>query len=168
MFDMKIPILHLEDDVHHFQQVVESNHLSFKEREVYRNGVNVSVELNKFGRNITCSVHLSSTAHHVCDRCLGEYDRQMEEDFEVLFHLGADDLKTDEDEVIIISPEEVEIDLLPYIEENLILSIPMKSLCKEECLGLCPNCGADLNFEKCTCNTEKIDPRWEKLKDLLQ
>jgi len=50
----------------------------------------------------------------------------------------------------------------------IVLSIPMKPLCKEDCKGLCPVCGANLNREKCNCELEQIDPRLEKLKLLLQ
>jgi len=60
----------------------------------------------------------------------------------------------------------VEIDLRSDICENLLLMIPMKRLCKEDCLGLCATCGANLNLETCHCKSATIDARWEKLKNL--
>ena len=50
---------------------------------------------------------------------------------------------------------------------DVTLELPFQLLCREECKGLCPVCGADLNETTCNCNTKKVDPRLEKLKMLL-
>ncbi|MGB9809870.1 MAG: YceD family protein, partial [Caldanaerobacter sp.] len=50
----------------------------------------------------------------------------------------------------------------------VILSLPMKFLCKEDCKGLCPICGTNLNYGSCSCKREDIDPRLEVLSKLLQ
>lgn len=55
------------------------------------------------------------------------------------------------------------IDLEPIIDENFIISLPMKTLCKEECQGICFKCGEDLNKGSCNCDREVLDPRLEKL-----
>lgn len=60
------------------------------------------------------------------------------------------------------------IDITPEALRLLFEQLPMKPLCREDCRGLCLNCGADLNREACSCVRESIDPRWEKLRDLLQ
>ena len=164
---MKIHILHLEEGIHHYREVIRSGSLHFYRDEVYPHDIEVSVELNKFEKNITCSVELHTKGHYICDRCLREYEEDYAEQFQILFHLGQKDLDTDEDDVVLLSPEQVEVDLNPYIEEHLILTVPMKMLCKEDCKGICPGCGADLNVESCTCQVEHIDPRWEKLRVLL-
>ncbi len=61
-----------------------------------------------------------------------------------------------------------EIDVTSDIKEGLILSLPVKAVCFEECKGLCPTCGKDLNKGKCECKIEDIDPRLAVLKDLLK
>jgi len=58
------------------------------------------------------------------------------------------------------------IDTTNDVREFALLSVPMKKLCKENCKGLCPKCGSDLNKEKCKCITEEIDPRWKPLMNL--
>jgi len=93
--------------------------------------------------------------------------KKIQQNFRILFHIGVRDFDTKEEDVVLLLPEQVEVDLNPYIEENLILSIPMKMLCREDCKGICPGCGADLNHEVCRCGRSEIDPRWKKLKDLL-
>ncbi|WP_301861082.1 DUF177 domain-containing protein [uncultured Megasphaera sp.] len=59
------------------------------------------------------------------------------------------------------------IDLTETIRETLILSEPMKVLCRPDCQGLCPQCGANLNEGPCSCPTDKIDPRLSVLETLL-
>lgn len=60
------------------------------------------------------------------------------------------------------------IDLTETIRENLILSEPMKVLCRPDCKGLCPQCGKNLNEGPCSCPTDRIDPRLEVLGDLFK
>lgn len=60
-----------------------------------------------------------------------------------------------------------EIDLLPYVEQAIFLSLPMKTLCREDCRGLCPICGTNLNENTCSCDKSPIDPRLAVLADLL-
>ena len=73
-----------------------------------------------------------------------------------------------------MDPEE--LDVVPYDEavlpfddiarEQVLMALPMKPLCREECRGLCPECGADWNAGECACDKAKIDPRLEVLKSL--
>ena len=60
------------------------------------------------------------------------------------------------------------LDLEDYIYNEVISSLPMKTLCHKDCKGLCPKCGANLNTESCDCIQEEIDPRLEKLKDFFK
>ena len=59
-----------------------------------------------------------------------------------------------------------EIDLISGIREDLMLNIPLKPLCKENCRGLCFQCGADLNEEECRCTRETADPRLAGLRSI--
>ena len=72
----------------------------------------------------------------------------MEEDMEVDFIRGE------------------EIDLDEIIRENMYLSLPIKLLCREECLGLCSNCGRNLNNGDCHCRQEQGHPGFSKLKGI--
>lgn len=58
------------------------------------------------------------------------------------------------------------IDLEPLVREQILLALPMETLCRESCRGLCPSCGQDLNRASCECAQTGVDPRWEKLKTL--
>ncbi len=163
---MKIPILHLEEGYHHFEDYIKKGSLHFYRDEIYPDDINIKVEVNKFAKNISCKAEISTRMHLTCDRCLAEFDEDFLEMFDILFHIGQDELNIDEENVVALLPDQKEIDLTSYIQETLILSIPMKVLCRDDCKGICPNCGADLNTEECQCMDKPIDSRWENLKKL--
>ncbi len=58
------------------------------------------------------------------------------------------------------------IDLDPIVREQVLLALPMRVICREDCKGLCPSCGQDLNVEKCACEPRGIDPRLAVLKNI--
>ena len=60
-----------------------------------------------------------------------------------------------------------EIDITEAVLKQIFLNLPMKFVCREDCQGFCPHCGINLNTGKCSCADDQIDPRWEKLKILL-
>lgn len=164
---MRIPILHLGDGHHQFDFKVEPGKFHISKEEIYPNEFEIGIRLDKFERNLKCHIFVKTRAHYTCDRCLEEYDTVFEGNFGLLFHIGMQDLVTDEDDVVLLPPETVDIDLQPHIKEFLILNIPMKMLCSDDCKGMCPHCGADLNKEQCSCEKTQIDPRWAKLQDFL-
>jgi uncharacterized protein len=96
-----------------------------------------------------------------CSRCLESLDYNLnvefDEDFSKLEH---------NEEIYPI--EEESIELKDMVIDNIILSIPLKFLCSEECKGLCPVCGKNLNKYQCDCNKDNIDPRLAVLKDLFK
>jgi uncharacterized protein len=59
-----------------------------------------------------------------------------------------------------------EIDLAPALREQILLQIPPSPLCRDDCLGLCPRCGKDLNEGECGCDRAVMDPRWSALKGI--
>jgi uncharacterized protein len=59
-----------------------------------------------------------------------------------------------------------QIDLSAVLSEQVVIDVPMKPVCSEECKGLCPNCGADLNEGECNCKEDKTDPRLAPLAEI--
>ena len=70
------------------------------------------------------------------------------------------------EDVILLHPNDNIVDMTDQIRQVLALAMPMKPICSEDCRGLCPQCGANLNEETCDCRSDEIDERWEGLKDL--
>jgi uncharacterized protein len=77
----------------------------------------------------------------------------------------TNDKANKDDDLIFINSDT--LDITEIIENNIILTLPIKRLCKEDCKGLCHKCGTNLNFSTCHCNDDDIDPRLAKLKDLF-
>lgn len=72
----------------------------------------------------------------------------------------------DEDLLIFSSKDNI-INFTEAIRRNIVLNLPMKLACSDECKGLCHLCGADLNLEECTCKKEYINPKFEKILQLF-
>lgn len=96
-----------------------------------------------------------------CARCLTEIDDEMSFDLqELFFHPGRE---VDEDERLV---EDESVDLEPILRDAVVLDLPFTPLCREDCLGLCPECGANLNDDPDHEHELAVDPRWSKLVDL--
>jgi uncharacterized protein len=108
-----------------------------------------------------------------CSRCLDGYRVPVEAAFD-LRYLPVDEAPQSGEEVEVADEDintayyrDGQIDLAELIHEQLYLALPMKPLCKDGCLGLCPVCGANRNTAPCACEHKWIDPRLAGLKALL-
>lgn len=105
----------------------------------------------------------------ICDRCLGDAPFPVEGAFKVwLVTEIPSALNADEDEVLVFSPRREEVDLSSVIAGTIHTELPRKTLCREDCKGLCPACGADLNRRPCRCVTEETDERLSALLAIKQ
>lgn len=105
----------------------------------------------------------------ICDRCVGEAPCSVEGTFEVWLVCEIHpDLNADEEDVLVFPPRRQEVDLSGIIAGTIYSELPGKKLCREDCKGLCPACGADLNIQPCRCVTEKTDVRWSALLAIKQ
>jgi uncharacterized protein len=105
-----------------------------------------------------------------CSRCLAAYPFELDETFTLLLYPRAAPTaglrEVRKDEIDVSEYEDGKIAVAPIAEERVQLAIPMKPLCREECLGLCPQCGKDRNLASCDCGNESADPRWAALQPL--
>lgn len=128
-------------------------------------GVHVTGRLSSAGQGrFYFSGRLEGTAVGECRRCLAEAKVSVSEELQLLFAESGDDEAEDSD-VILIPSGERELDLRPALREEWLLAVPSLALCREDCRGLCPSCGADRNTEDCTC-LPPSDPRWDALRNL--
>lgn len=101
---------------------------------------------------LTCQ--LSTVLDLTCDRCLKPFSEEKTVSYETL--LAAELEQEDNDDIVLLEDEELDADEL--LRDVFILAMDSKHLCSEDCKGLCPGCGVDLNVEQCRCQKE-IDPR---------
>lgn len=121
----------------------------------------LEVELTLYRTNDAIMVYGSATGSFwlSCSRCLGPSKVEVNEpelrltflppatEFEQERELELDDLDT-------ATHDGVEVDLEPLLCEQLVLAMPMKPVCRPECKGICPSCGADMNESPCSCENE--------------
>ena len=120
------------------------------------------------GRTFFLEIRLSFSAAAPCSRCLRETPLEIAGSFRYFYTPSAVEEGQNVDETVVSYPQDsVEIDLSEQIWESFILSLPDKVLCREDCAGLCPLCGADLNAGDCGCSSQGSDPRLQVLKDIL-
>lgn len=128
-------------------------------------GVHVTGRLSSAGQGrFYFSGRFEGMAETTCRRCLTDVTTQVSDDVQLLFAESGLDV-AEEDDVVLIPAGERELDLRPALREEWLLAAPAFALCREECQGLCPSCGADRNTGGCTCPPPS-DPRWEALRNL--
>lgn len=106
-----------------------------------------------------------TTIHGICDRCAGSFDREVTFPIDVVL---VTELANEENEDEWVFPLEGDsADLDDIVRTVFVLNLDSKLLCKEDCKGLCPKCGKNLNDGPCNCQKE-LDPRFAALKQLLE
>lgn len=101
----------------------------------------------------------------ICSRCGKRFSQPAAG--EVSAHFVDGQLQEEDGEEELFFIKDGAADLAEVILSDIFFALPMQPLCKEDCRGLCPKCGVDLNVNDCSCDLVDIDPRWEKLKNLL-
>ena len=105
----------------------------------------------------------AATLHSVCDRCLKHFDNPKSVRCQYVL---AEELENGESDDIVLL-EDGAVDVGDLARTAFILEMDGKTLCSEDCKGLCPGCGVDLNQGSCTCQ-KAADPRWAALAQLLE
>jgi len=102
-----------------------------------------------------------------CSRCLEETSAHVSDETHIIFAEAGDE-ETDDPDVYRLDPKARELDLRPAIREEWLLAAPTFAVCREDCKGLCPRCGADLNAGPCGCPPPAPDPRLAPLRALAR
>ena len=147
---LRINISALKDGVNELEYSISAPSLDISELV---SDVVVHLVAIKKGRKIEIKGEVDFSVALVCARCLIEAVRQFSEELNSIFlpgiateieELSYEDVRT-------VFYKEEEIDILPIIRDAVLLSIPIKPLCREDCKGLCPICGKNLNEGACLC-----------------
>ncbi|MDD4753744.1 MAG: DUF177 domain-containing protein [Desulfitobacteriaceae bacterium] len=126
--------------------------------------ISFSGTVENSGHGLVIDGEISTIVEMPCSRCAEKLQYPVQVPFhEVYMHRR--ETATNEEEVYFYEGDK--IDILPQVLQAFLLELPMKVLCREECKGLCPACGTNLNIKECRCERELIDPRLAALKNLL-
>jgi uncharacterized protein len=169
---MKIELNRTSEDFNQKLELEESPEaLRLKaEGATFEKPVKVELAVSKSQDQIICRGRVTTSVKLECSRCLVEYDQALSSDLDFVVDLtgNSDEIKSEEEGYFVADPSSGFFEIDDLVREAIILFMPLKPLCSEDCCGLCPTCGIDLNRSKCDCVKEKSDPRWDKLKGLLK
>jgi len=126
--------------------------------------ISVNGDVVNNGRVLEVKGTIRGTAVQCCSRCLEEFCADIELCFNQSYQQQGAISPEDEE---IYSYQGEEIDLAGLVLENLLLGEPLKAICSDNCRGLCPQCGVNLNQVDCFCGKNNINPKFAILQQLL-
>jgi uncharacterized protein len=151
------------------KEMIESGEVAFEAPLRFELKVRYERDIIRVDVRMTAAIILE------CSRCLESFKSRIEQPFTLRYARqpirdvrleGSTESELASDQIGLSFFEGEEIDLRDALQEQVILALPVKPLCREECQGLCPNCGVDLNRESCQCRMHLRGGPFEKLKSL--
>lgn len=135
--------------------------------------VDLAFDVVKDGRRVHLTGTVTTTLELSCGRCLEPFRMPVDASFDLRYlprdeNTGEGEREIEEDDLTTAFYGDEVIDLGQLMSEQFQLALPMKPLCGEDCRGLCPQCGTNLNTGSCACKTAWEDPRLAGLKALLE
>ena len=169
---MRIELENLEGGKGDFAHVYNPDDLNpVDERVKLSAPAAVSGKIRLAGNEVFVNGHVETRTQVECDRCLKPVEIPVEADFELEYITGAEyestgvaELTEAEMSVSVFDGKAIDVDEI--VKEQILLAVPTRMLCREDCKGICPECGIDRNTGECSCVTNDIDPRWAALKNL--
>ncbi len=127
----------------------------------FKSPVGITGTVLNIGGSLELAAKAEAVIEYACDRCLDSFERPFECSFEEV--LKKEDLAHEDENPDAIYFQGSSVELDEIVLNNIILSLPLKNLCSEDCKGLCPQCGQNLNYGECKCDTRPTDPRFDVL-----
>ena len=169
---MRIELENLERGGGSFARTYQPNELTFDDHDLrLLEPVEVSGRIRRKAGEVELRGKLATKVALPCRRCLKSVELPIEVEFSERFAPSVawkdeeqHELQQEDLDLAVFDGAGIELDDL--VREEVILAMPGHTLCREECQGLCPHFGTDLNASACDCAEKQIDSRWEKLKDM--
>jgi len=160
---MKIQVGGLSEGIHEYDFEVISSELNLAKN--FSHKVCVGATLDKTVNQMFLKASIVTSGRFECDRCISEFEIPLSSTYQMYYMSeGSDYEHRDPVEVQVIPHGVTVIDIADDVRQTILLSVPLKFLCREDCKGLCPQCGKDRNKEVCTCSTAVVDSRWDQLR----
>ena len=133
----------------------------------FDDGLTVDGKITNNSKSLLFTAVVSGNVTVHCARCTEEIKQPVK--FQVSEYLVREEQAEnmdDDDDAVVFGGEEIDID--DIIINNFLLNTSGKYLCREDCRGLCPKCGKNLNLGDCGCPDDEIDPRWAALAEIMK
>jgi uncharacterized protein len=166
MAEFRINISNLSEGIHEYHFEAEPSKIGLDEH--FCGIIKVEVNLDKGIGQIFLQAEILAEGSFFCDRCLENFHQELNTAYSMMYVQGARstvDLDKEE-EIQILTADMNYIDLDDDVRQYILLTVPQKLLCREECQGFCPICGVNKNIASCTCDDQEMDSRWDELKKL--
>jgi len=126
---------------------------------------------HKIVKDIRLAGNLKTRVELDCARCLEPVLQDVRHNFDLLYRpqgadAGREELSVTSAEAEVSYYQGEGLQLEDVLREQVILALPLRAICRDDCKGLCPHCGTNLNVEQCACAGPLEDPRWSPLKDI--
>ncbi len=150
---------------------VDGAQIDLEDEGTVKGVAELSGELFREGAKAHLRGTVTAEVELLCTRCAVPLKTSLEIAFEDVFVDASEGIREKDLEVPVSDLDEQlvdenEVDLTDVIREQILLNLPEQVLCKEDCKGLCPQCGTNRNLKDCDCGEGDIDPRWAALKNL--
>lgn len=131
--------------------------------------IEVELTASRSGDEIILQGRILTSVEVECSRCLEirEIDIKPKMQFVIQLLDSVQPHQSTDDDFVILPKTTGEYDITDRVREAIILELPLKPLCSDNCRGLCPMCGVNLNETECECMPDKTDERWDSLKQLF-
>lgn len=168
---MKIEIREImpEGTDFHFSESAEEMDISVTGVK-FPSPIDVDLSIALSGDELICQGEVYTEVEVECSRCLELFDLPVRERLQFVVQMIDSlvvDIDEDTDDFEMIPKSQTFIDISDRVRDSIVLKISMKPLCNEDCKGLCPMCGVNLNDSECDCMPDKKDERWDALKNLF-
>ena len=174
---MKLKIEEIPHSGFHLKKVLDADSLMGISRDnrgvgfTFDAPISLDLKVAKSKRDVFIHGRIATRLIMKCSRCLGKFDYPLISNFECIFSPSeyrstTEDLELEIQDLGLSFYQDEEIDISEVVLEQIILDIPFKSLCHDNCRGLCNECGKDLNREMCECSHKDVfNKGFSKLRD---
>ncbi|MDT7542913.1 MAG: hypothetical protein QOE33_2817 [Acidobacteriota bacterium] len=168
---MQIEVEKLNEQGEDFEKVYSPEEFSLEDDDAQlASAVRVNAHASRVRGEVLLHGDIDTAVELHCDRCLARVAQPVKIDFKA-------ELGTDEGSVVEATAlHDADMDFSTYdgeainldeiVREQILLALPARQLCADDCRGLCPTCGANLNEQACNCKRHETDPRWSALAEL--
>ena len=163
-------VLDLEELPEAFPALIEMNEDG---NARFQGPIQIHLRIFRVQQMVEVEGRVSTMATFSCSRCLAKFDFPIEEEFACTFTRQLPEVYDEDNEEAELQAEDLglilyegdHIDLTEEIQEQVIMGLPVQPLCSEDCKGLCPTCGVDLNQDLCSCDRSEFSIKFSALKD---
>ena len=169
---MRVELAKLDNNVGNFAHEYAAGEFVLEDdRVVVAGAPRVSGRICRTEHKVVVEGEFAAIAGVECDRCLKPVRLPISSDFRLEYvtpetYMSFETVELAQEDMALSTFDGEIIDVDDIVREQVLLAIPTQAICRENCKGFCPVCGAERNITDCNCSATEIDPRWSGLKDL--